>query len=320
REWQVHRPQERFLFQDHGALDRVLQLADVARPIVREQHAPRVVADAAHRLLELAVVAFDEEVDQRQDVFLALPQRRNKDGDDGETVIKVLAEVAFAHCLLEIAIRSGNDAHVYLHVAHAADTTDDLVFKHAQQFGLEQAGELADFVKEQRAAVGHFEQTLLHRLGVGEGALFVAEEFGFHQRLGDGGAVDGDERLLLARALVMNGFGDQVLAGAALALNQDGGGFAGGDFAHKAHQLGHLGGLADDLVVSRAAADFTAQGLDFAAQLVGFERVLDGDVEFVEVERLADEVVGAEFERHLNVVELRVGGDHDDGAGVTVLL
>ena len=64
----------------------------------------------------------------------------------------------------------------------------------------------------------------------GEGALLVAEQLAFQQRLGDGGAVQADERAFLARAGVVDGAGDQLLAGAAFAADQHGG-VGGGDAA-----------------------------------------------------------------------------------------
>ena len=77
--------------------------------------------------------------------------------------------------------------------------------------------------------------------GVGEGALFVPEQLAFEQRFGDGGAVDRDERLGLAQALVVQRLGDQVLAGAVFAFEQDGGGLAGGHAAHEVHHFAHAG-------------------------------------------------------------------------------
>ena len=88
----------------------------------------------------------------------------------------------------------------------------------------------------------------------------------------------------------------------------------------KPQQLGHLRRDADDVVIARPAAYLAAQRFDLGAQPRGFQRVLDCDCEFVEIERLADKVVGAQLERSLYVVQLRIGRDHDDGAGVARFL
>jgi len=47
--------------------------------------------------------------------------------------------------------------------------------------------------------------------GAGECAAFVAEQFAFQERLGDGGAIDGDERRVRAVAVLVNRAGDQSL-------------------------------------------------------------------------------------------------------------
>ena len=56
--------------------------------------------------------------------------------------------------------------------------------------------------------------------GAGEGAALVAEELGFDQVVGDGGAVDRDEGLGGALAAQVDGLGDQLLARAAFARDQ----------------------------------------------------------------------------------------------------
>ena len=57
-------------------------------------------------------------------------------------------------------------------------------------------------------------------VGAGEGAAAVAEELAFEQVAWDGGAVEGDEGLLGSVREVMNGAGEDFLAGAALARNR----------------------------------------------------------------------------------------------------
>src|SRR5215467_657393 len=274
----VDRAQDGFVLENHGAFDRVLEFANIARPIMSEQKASSLRSDAANRFLELAVVPVNEEVDERKNVFRPLAQRRDEDRNDREAVIKVLAKVAFAHGFFEIAVRCRDDADVDLHVAHASDAPDDLVFKHAQQLRLQQWRKFSDFIEKQSATVRRFEQAFLHLLGVGEGSFLVAEEFGLHQGLRNRGAVDGDERLVLTRTLVVDGLGNEIFAGAALSLNKDGGSFAGGNFLDEIHQLDALRRHGDEVVIASVAADLAAQRANFGAQAVGFERILNRDV------------------------------------------
>ncbi len=78
----------------------------------------------------------------------------------------------------------------------------------------------------------------------GEGADLVAEQLVVEQVFIEGGAVERRERLVLARAVVVDGAGDQFLAGTGLAEDEDRG-------------VGGCDGLArlDDLVHGRAVAD-----------------------------------------------------------------
>src|SRR4029077_1867398 len=85
-----------------------------------------------------------------------------------------------------------------------------------QELHLDVLVELADFVEEQRAAVGHLEQALVIAVGAGEGALAMAEQLALHQVLGQGAAVDWDERHLRPLALLKERARGQLLAGASL--------------------------------------------------------------------------------------------------------
>ena len=76
----------------------------------------------------------------------------------------------------------------------------------------------------------------------------MAEELALEQGLGEGGAVDGHEGTLAARAVAMDGARRELLAGAALAQDQDraqprrDAGDGGVDLDHRRRAADHAGG------------------------------------------------------------------------------
>ena len=148
-------------------------------------------------------------------------------------------------------------------------------------------------------------------VGAGEGALLVAEQLALQQVLRDGRAVEGQERRLGSGAVLVDGAGDQFLAGAALAGDQ-----------HR-HVLG--GDAADglvDLAHGRAGADDGAvhvrvrRGLGDHGRLAHppghFQRLADHPPQLVQVERLEQVVVGALLHRLDGRVRRLGQGDEDD--------
>ena len=107
-----------------------------------------------------------------------------------------------------------------MHRHRAADTFEAPFLERAQDLGLQRERQIADFVEEERPAVRHLELAGLARHGAGESALFVAEELGLEERLGNRRAIDGDKRRLGSRAERVQRAGEELLAGPALALEQ----------------------------------------------------------------------------------------------------
>ena len=85
---------------------------------------------------------------------------------------------------------------------------------------MEIEAELADFVEEEGAVARGADQADVVAVGAGEGAAAVAEELALEEIAGDRGAVEGDEGVLRAVGEVMNGAGEDFLAGAAFARNR----------------------------------------------------------------------------------------------------
>src|SRR5690606_939720 len=211
-------------------------------------------------------------------------------GDDVQPVVEVLAEAAVVHLAAQVAVGGGDDAHVDPLRLDAADRLDLAVLQGAQQDRLQAGVHLADLVEEQGAAVGGDEQAALGGVGAGEGAAHVAEQLALEQRADQRAAVDRDERLAGAAAAVVDGAGDQLLAGAALAGDQHGG-VGAGDLADGGAQLLHGGRAADQV----AAAQVVAQLGVLPAQLVLLEGAARHHAQLVRPERLGEVVAGAEL-------------------------
>ena len=64
----------------------------------------------------------------------------------------------------------------------------------AQQFGLHDERQLADFIEKQRAAIGTADEAKRGGNGAGESALHVAEQLRLHQLGRKHGAIDGHKR------------------------------------------------------------------------------------------------------------------------------
>ena len=91
----------------------------------------------------------------------------------------------------------------------------------SKELRLQLEGNVTHFVEEQRAAIGELEPSNLLRDGAGEGALFMTEQLAFDQARRNCGAVQLDEGSRAAFAQVVDGAGDQLLAGTRFTLNQD---------------------------------------------------------------------------------------------------
>src|SRR5688572_13317464 len=84
------------------ALDRVLELADVAAPLVPHQEVERAVRQRLRPLARLLAVLLEEVCGQRRDVLAALVERRDPQRDHVQPVVEVLAKALLPDRLLEV--------------------------------------------------------------------------------------------------------------------------------------------------------------------------------------------------------------------------
>src|SRR3984893_17244111 len=156
----------------------------------------------------------------------------------------------------------GNDANVYFSRAVFPDSFKLLFLQHLEKFGLKTDGYLGDFVQKERATVCNLNPSHPILVSTGESAFNMTEEFAFEQLIWDRGTVYLDERPLLSWTALMDGSGDQFLAGTGFAQDKTRRIGAGNEL-YLMQYLFQRCGLADDLSEVEDFFDFGLEILIF---------------------------------------------------------
>ena len=151
---------------DDGALDDVLELADVAGPRVAHQQPPRLGLEGLDLAIVLLGAADAEVLGEQRDVVRTLAQRRHRQRDGVDAEVEIAAQRAVRQRQVEIDVGGAHQPEVRGDGAGAADRPELALLQDAQQLGLQRRLHLADLVEEQRAAVRELDQADL----VGDGA------------------------------------------------------------------------------------------------------------------------------------------------------
>src|SRR5688572_28576070 len=106
------------LGEQHCPLEHVLELADVPRPLIAEQHVHRFRGEPRNGApLHGAADGADELLGQRRDLALPLPERRDHQREAVEPIVEIAAERAALDLLLQIAVGGGHEARSEEHTS-----------------------------------------------------------------------------------------------------------------------------------------------------------------------------------------------------------
>ena len=119
-------------------------------------------------------------------------------------VVEVFAEGALLHHRGEITVRRGDDAHIDFARVRAANGHERALLDHAEQLHLEGGRHIADFVHEERAAIGDLKEAGLVTDGTGECAATMTKELALEEVVVECAAVGGDKLLVCATRALMN--------------------------------------------------------------------------------------------------------------------
>ena len=207
------RPDHTAPAEQRGAVEAILQLADVARPVVVEQRVQGRRRQLLRRQAEAALGLLQGEPGQQGDVLPALPQRRQVRGEHGQAVVQLRPQLPARDGLGRGNAHRREDADVSGDGGVAAEADDLSLLQRHQQLGLDRQGHRVQLVEEQRAPARSLEPTGPAAPGAGEGAGGDAEQLALDQLGGDGRAVDVDKRPPAPGAGLVDPPGEMALAG-----------------------------------------------------------------------------------------------------------
>src|SRR5262249_18043182 len=171
---------------------RVFKLTDVSGPIEPREKRRCVRGHSAERLVLFAGKTVDEIPRESGNVFSPHTQWGNVDWKDVEPIVQVLAELAAAHKLRQIAIGGRDDAYVHLYGPLRTHGIDFAFLQRAQELDLNVEAQLADLVQKQRTAIGFLKFAGVSVCRACERAFLVSKQDRLDEVFGNGAAVHGD--------------------------------------------------------------------------------------------------------------------------------
>jgi hypothetical protein len=156
-------------------------------------------------------------------------------------------------------------------------------------------------IQEECPAIGPLKPPDVPVRRAGESALFVSKEFRFQQRLGQRSTVDLHERTIGSLALALNVVGQNLLAHASLAQDQNRGIRLTNRARQREHTLHRFPRSHRGHITAREILQSAAHGLQF-------EYLTDHTRQFTHTDRLAEEIGGSLLHGlncHLNITICR---------------
>ena len=282
------------LVQYQGPLYGVVQLPHIAGPGMPDQGLPGVVGQGDAGELHLATVLPEQMAGQRQDVQRAFPQGLPVHRENRQTVVQILPEAALTDRFRQVPVGGRNHPDIQGDGLASAHPFHFPFLKNPEQLGLQSQFHFRNLIQQESPAVGLLELARRGRHRAGKGAFFVTKQNGLQHVLGNGGAVDRHERLPGSWGMLMDVSGQHLLAGTALAGNQN----RGIRVRHLGRQLEHA--LTDRVFRHRLVRG----GPAYTAHHPG-HRVH----QHLGLERLDQVVDGSGLHRSHRVADLAIGGN-----------
>src|SRR5579862_617078 len=188
------------LRQDDGALDEVLQLSHIARPLPLCQSLHDLGRNRGNGLLHSPGMFRHKIINEQRNVAAALMQRRKPDRKNIQAIVEIAAELTLFDHLRQITIRGSDETNVHRDSPSASQPLNLFFLQCTQNLWLQFQRKIADLIEEQGSQVRQFQPANLLRDGSCKRALFMAEQLTLQKAKWNRRAIQLHERPVAAPA------------------------------------------------------------------------------------------------------------------------
>ena len=135
--------------------------------------------------------------------------------------VKISSKGFRAGQFIQVQVSRGQNSNIRAVVSRRSEALHFFRLDGSKNLGLSQRAHVPDLIEEHGTAVGGHQLALIRQVGAGKSAPLVTEQLAFQQRIGDRGAVDGDQGMGSADAILMNQLRHQFLASPGFPRDQD---------------------------------------------------------------------------------------------------
>src|SRR5260370_17609828 len=125
-------------------------------------------------LARFSRVAIDKIFHQQRNIISSFSKRRNSNRKNLEPIKQITTEGPAGHGCVQVTIRGGDDANVDLDGLCASHPLEFPFLKDSQERNLSVGSQFADFVQENRSAVGQFKAPQPALRGSRHSSLFIS--------------------------------------------------------------------------------------------------------------------------------------------------
>ena len=205
---------------NYAALDQVLQLTNVARKAIRQQRVNQPGTEACDMAPMTATEMAQKVAHQQRNIFASLPQWRQVNREHIQPIEQVLAKTASLHFVAQVKVGRGDNPHIHLNGRSATYPFNFTFLQGAQDLALRTEAQGGNFVEEQCPAMGALKASGTRTLSARKSTALDPKQFGLHQVLRQGGAVEGHQRHVRTSAGLIQRAGEQLFADPRLTCQQ----------------------------------------------------------------------------------------------------